>query len=253
MDRLLKPQVLSVDPGDPLAIKAYKHWIKTFNAFAEAAQKSLQTASQSENTPNGEIDKLALLTCYLSPEIYELIEGCETYKSVKVVLNRNFLKRKSTTYARHLLLTREQKLNETIGDYARALRLVAKDCEWRAVNAQEFQTELTRDTFITGLSSPMIKQRLLEKDSLTLEEAICKAEVLERAQNQSSCLSLKLPTSSILFKGYKANVKVLKRIKDVATFALANYMQKVGMAVQQKTLIVVTVEKRDTFLRFASQ
>ena len=199
MDRLLKPQVLSVDPGDPLAFKAYKHWIKTFNAFAEAAQESLRTAGQSENAPSREVDKLALLTCYLSPEIYELIEGCETYESAKVVLDRNFLKRKSTTYARHLLLTREQKLNETIGDYARALKLIAKDCEWRAVSAQEFQTELTRDAFITGLSSPTIKQRLLEEDSLTLEEAICKAEILERAQNQSSGLSLKLPTSSISF------------------------------------------------------
>ena len=46
-------------------------------------------------------------------------------------------------------------------------------------------------------------------------------------------------------------VKELKRIKDVATFAVANYMQNVGMAVQQKTLIVAVVEKRDTFLRFA--
>ena len=54
----------------------------------------------------------------------------------------------------------------------------------------------------------MIKQRLLEEDSLTLEEAICEAEMLERAENQSSGLSLKLPTSSISFdascKGFKA-------------------------------------------------
>ena len=77
MDRLLRPQVLSVDSGDPLAFKAYKHWIKTFNAFAEAAQESLRTAGQSENAPNREVDKLALLTCYLSPEIYELIEDCK--------------------------------------------------------------------------------------------------------------------------------------------------------------------------------
>ena len=102
MDRLLKPQVLNVDPSDPLAFKAYKHWIKTFNAFAEAAQQSLRTAGQSENAANREIDKLALLTCYLSPEIYKHIEGCETYESTKAVLDRNFLKRKSTTYARYL-------------------------------------------------------------------------------------------------------------------------------------------------------
>ena len=209
MNRLLKPQVLSVDPGDPLAFKAYKHWIKTFNAFAEAAQESLRTAGQSENAPNREVNKLALLTCYLSPEIYKLIKGCETYESAKVVLDRNFLKHKSTTYARHLLLKGEQKLNETIGNYSRALKLIAKDCEWRVVSAQEFQTELTRDAFITGLSSPTIKQRLLEEDSLTLKEAICKAEILERAQNQSSGLSLNLPISSISFaascKGIKAN------------------------------------------------
>ena len=185
MDRLLKPQVISVDPGNPFAFKAYKHWIKTFNAFAEAAQESLRTAGQSENARNREVDKLALLTCYLFPEIYELVEGCKTYESAKAVLDQNFLKRKSTTYARHLLLTREQKFNETIGDYARALKLIAKDCEWRAVSAQEFQTELTRDAFITRLFSPTIKQRLLEEDSLTLEKTISKTEILERAQNQS--------------------------------------------------------------------
>ena len=55
---------------------------------------------KSENAPNRKIDKLALLTCYLSHEIYEFIEGCKSYESAKVVLNRNFLKRKSTTYTR---------------------------------------------------------------------------------------------------------------------------------------------------------
>ena len=90
MDRLLKPQVLNVDLGDPLAFKAYKHWIKTFNVFAEAAQQSLQTAGQGENALNRKVDKLALLTCYLSPEIDELMEDCKTYESAKAVLDRNF-------------------------------------------------------------------------------------------------------------------------------------------------------------------
>ena len=54
----------------------------------------------------------------------------------------------------------------------------------------------------------MIKQRIFEEDLLTLEEVIYKAEILERAQNQSSDLSLKLLTFSISFaascKGFKA-------------------------------------------------
>ena len=59
------------------------------------------------------------------------------------------------------------------------------------MSAQEFLSELTRDAFITGITSSFIKQRLLEEDSLTLDDAISKAEVLERAQNQSGSLFVK--------------------------------------------------------------
>ena len=38
----------------------------------------------------------------------------------------------------------------------RSTKLVAKDCDWRTVSAQEFQTELTSNAFITDLSSSMI-------------------------------------------------------------------------------------------------
>ena len=126
MDRLLKPQILNVDPGDQLAFKAYKHWIKTFTAFAQAAQQSLPAANRDENNPNRGVDKLALLTCYLSPEIYELVEGCETYESSKTVLDQTFLKRKNTTHAKHLLLTREQKLNKTIGRLCAGFKISCK-------------------------------------------------------------------------------------------------------------------------------
>ena len=68
---------------------------------------------------------------------------------------------------------------------------LAKDCAWRAVSAQEVQSELTLDAFITGITSSFIKQRLLEEDALTLDGAISKAEILERAQNQSGSLFVK--------------------------------------------------------------
>ena len=42
MDRLLKPQILNADPGDPFAYKHYKHWIKTFTSFADAVEQSLR-------------------------------------------------------------------------------------------------------------------------------------------------------------------------------------------------------------------
>ena len=193
MDRLLKPQILNADPGDPFAYKHYKHWIKTFTSFADAVEQSLRlpTAEQNADDLDRVVDKLALLHCYLSPEIFDLIEESATYDNAKTVLDQTILKQKNATYSRHLLLTREQKPGESIAEYSRELKSLAKDCDWRAVSAQEFQSELTRDAFITGITSSFIKQRLLEEDALTLEDAISKAEILERAQNQSGSLFVK--------------------------------------------------------------
>ena len=137
--------------------------------------------------------------CYLSPEIFDLIEESATDDEAKTILDQTYLKQKNVTYARHLLLTREQKPRELIAEYSRELKLLAKDCDWRAVSAQEFQRELTRDAFITGINSSFIKQRLLEEDALTVDDAVLKAEILERAQNQSGSLfvkSLQSPVSA---------------------------------------------------------
>ena len=113
------------------------------------------------------------------------------------MLDQTFLKQKNATYAKHLLLTREQKPGESIAEYSRELKSLAKDCDWRAVSAQELQSELTRDAFITGITSSFIKQRLLEEDALTLDDAISKAEILEKAQNQSRSLFAKLLQSPV--------------------------------------------------------
>jgi len=39
------------------------------------------------------------------------------------------------------------------------------------VSAEQYREELIRDSFINGLSSQGIRQRLLEKDDLSLEAA----------------------------------------------------------------------------------
>ena len=96
MDRLLKPQILNADPGDPFAYKHYKHWIKTFTSFADAVEQSLRlpAAEQNADAPDRVVDKLALLHCYLSPEIFDLIEESATYDEVKTILDQTFLKQK---------------------------------------------------------------------------------------------------------------------------------------------------------------
>ena len=48
-----------------------------------------------------------------------------------------------------------------------------------------YQDELVRDSFINGLSFPIIRQRLLEEDKLTLSSAFDKASALELVQQNA--------------------------------------------------------------------
>jgi len=51
-----------------------------------------------------------------------------------------------------------------------------------------YREELTRDAFITGLASPAIRQHLLEKEELSLNQAFELADNLDRAHRYSSCM-----------------------------------------------------------------
>jgi len=51
------------------------------------------------------------------------------------------------------------------------LKLLSKDCTFQMVSAEQYREELIRDSFINGLNSQGIRQRLLEKDHLSLEAA----------------------------------------------------------------------------------
>jgi len=89
------------------------------------------------------------------------------------------------TYARHLLVSRHQQPGESVTEYAQTLKAPAKECTFGAVTADEYRAELTRDAFINGLSSPFIRQRILEKDELHLVQAVELADI--RPCAETSC------------------------------------------------------------------
>ena len=82
-------------------------------------------------------------------------------------------------------MTRVQKSDETIAEYVHALKTLSKDCEFNAVTAEQHQDCMTRDAFKHGITSAPIRQRLLEEDTLELNAAVKKAEILELAKRQS--------------------------------------------------------------------
>ena len=175
MDKLLKPNNLDISPNDSEAPATFKYWLATFEKFLEEVEKKVE-----------EVDKQALLINFLSPTVYPYVEDHNTYDCALGALKAAYIKRKNDIFARHILATRKQQNGENLEQFLQALKILSKDCTFRAVSAEQYREELLRDAFINGLSSSTIRQRLLERDDLTLQNAFEQACTLYRAHEHSN-------------------------------------------------------------------
>ena len=175
MERYLRPDRLETDPSSTTAAKEWTHWIRTFRNFTQAVQ-----------TTNPTVDKLNLLINYVAPKVYDYIADCSDYDTAESTLQARYVKPKNEIFARHVLATRRQELNETLDQFLQSLKLLAKDCNFKAVTAVEAADQYIRDAFINGLSSNVIRQRLLENKTLDLQTAYEQAHTLEMAQKHSA-------------------------------------------------------------------
>ena len=92
MERLLRPEHLDADPRSSSAVKEWMHLFKTFQNFLAAL------------APEG-LNKLSLLTNFVTPKIYETIVDCTTYEDAVQTLQALYVKPTSEIFARHLLAT----------------------------------------------------------------------------------------------------------------------------------------------------
>ena len=139
MDRLLKPERLDTDPNSPSASKEWTHCFKT----------TLQNFMSV--LPIEGLNKLCVLTNYVTPKIYESFAECATYDEAIQTLEALFVKPTNEIFARHLLATRCQHAGETLDEYLQALKTLSKDCNFKSVTAALHREESIRDAFISGL------------------------------------------------------------------------------------------------------
>ena len=173
MDRLLRPDRFDTEPSAPGATKKWLHWHRTFNNFI---------GSLSEENQN---NKQELLINYVSPTVYEFISESATYEDSIKILNDLYDKPKNIIFSRHLLATCKQETGQSLDQFLQKLKSLAKDCEFKNATAQQIRDDAIRDSFISGLVSNNVRQRLLENDSLDLQKAFDMARSLELAQQQS--------------------------------------------------------------------
>ena len=92
-----------------------------------------------------------------------------------------YVKTSNEVFARNLLSIRKQQAGESLDEYFQVLTL-SKDCEFSAVTAAQHREQYIRDSFIFGLQSSNIRQRLLENTTLDLKTMFDQARTLDSAQ-----------------------------------------------------------------------
>ena len=132
-------------------------------------------------------------------------------------------------FARHLLANRRQLPGEPLQQFLQVLKSLSKDCFFRAVTAEQYRWELVRDAFINGLPSADVRQRLLERDDLSLEVALEQAYSLERAQQQSSSYSINVAASNV-FLQRQTSADSLARADVGSAYDLVSYPPPHGLA-----------------------
>jgi len=71
------------------------------------------------------------------------------------------------------------------------------DCNFAAVTAVQHREGAINDTFIAGISSAYIRQRLLESENLHLQHIFYKARSLDEAQRNAEVISESMLISSV--------------------------------------------------------
>ena len=177
--KFIKPNLFSADPNSSQAGKEWKHWYRTFTNFLESfpAEPAITDAN-----------KLRCLIAHINKDVYDYVSECETYEEAVDILGRLYVKPCNVIFARHLLMMCKQQPEQSLDDYLQKLKQLAKDCNYRAVNADICRNEAIRDAFISGLQSTAIRSRLLENtsdESMTLQAIFNQARSLDIAHKSS--------------------------------------------------------------------
>ena len=166
--KAIKPRTLDLDPNESTAKKEWKHWRKTFENYIEVAEVA-------------DAHKLKYLVNSVTADVYEFFEECATYDAAVTLLENLYVKKPNEVTSRHLLSSTRQQPGQSLDEYLRTLNGLAKNCTFNAVTATVYRDEYVRDTFIAGICSNTIRERLLENDTLTLKAAVDQARVLEQS------------------------------------------------------------------------
>ena len=140
------------------------------NFWLRIVEDIISTLQELRRDDDPEVNKTRIIINCLSPAVYPHVEETETYDMIVQILKNLYIKKKNNVYTRHLLVSRRKGTDEAISEFLHILKGLTKDCAFSDVTADMYREELTRD-FINGLASSAVRQRLLGKEELFLNQA----------------------------------------------------------------------------------
>ena len=165
---------------EPNAPQRWARWEKEFKTFFVAAEL---------NKKDKEVQVARLLNAAGSEaqEVHELFtyaEGKEAeakdYEKILERFTEYVRPKKNLVYERHRFWSRSQKEDEPFEKWAKELRIIAKDCEFKE------EDHMIRDKILYGVQDKKVQERMLRKSELTLQDALdlCRAAKLLRYESR---------------------------------------------------------------------
>ena len=176
METALKPPRLETEIGAQNASKAFTHWKKLMSNYATIIDKD-------------DKKQYMVLINFLSNDLYNLVSDTESFTEAMKILQDNFVKPVNVIYQRHLLANRKQREDESISQYLSALHLLAKDAGYKQVTAQVNMEHGVRDSLISGMKNPIIRQKIFESKKEELNDIVDLALIYESAQMDAAAYS----------------------------------------------------------------
>ena len=140
----------------------------------------------------------ALLLHCLGTEGQRIFYTLPETRATLAALHGYFMPKVNVVVERHTFRKRVQLADESIIQYVTALRRLVATCEFAICD------DMMRDPLVEHFANPRIRERLLLKEKLTLEQATTIASQMESAGEQAKCMtSVKssLPVHAVQVQG----------------------------------------------------
>ena len=128
MDKVLKPDQFDVNPNIADAAKRWRHWLLTFENFIAIL-------------PDESMNKLQILTNFVSPDVFDLFCEASSYEEAIGTLKTLYVKTPNEIFARHSLASRKQLSGETLDEYLQALKILSKKCNFAKLRLPNIATK----------------------------------------------------------------------------------------------------------------